>query len=91
MSGGIALTLWNWTTERTGFIFWFTALGLPFCLWGLFFSLRRFAYKAEQVGLSPGMWNAKRLLIAKLVGASAVPGYSIHTFNTFQGIVLVHW
>ncbi|MBJ8371022.1 hypothetical protein [Citrobacter cronae] len=50
MSGGIALTLWNWTTERTGFIFWFTALGLPFCLWGLLFSLRRFAYKAEQVG-----------------------------------------
>lgn len=50
MSVGIALTLWNWTTERTGFIFWFTALGLPFCLWGLLFSLRRFAYKAEQVG-----------------------------------------
>lgn len=50
MSGGIALTLWNWTTERTGFVFWFTALGLPFCLWGLLFSLRRFAYKAEQVG-----------------------------------------
>ncbi|EIH4171786.1 hypothetical protein CFJ09_005054 [Escherichia coli] len=50
MSGGFALTLWNWTTERTGFIFWFTALGLPFCLWGLLFSLRRFAYKAEQVG-----------------------------------------
>ena len=50
MSGGVALTLWNWTTERTGFIFWFTALGLPFCLWGLLFSLRRFAYKAEQVG-----------------------------------------
>ncbi|ELN2579113.1 hypothetical protein RY966_004934 [Enterobacter kobei] len=50
MLGGIALTLWNWTTERTGFIFWFTALGLPFCSWGLLFSLRRFAYKAEQVG-----------------------------------------
>lgn len=50
LSGGIALTFWNWTTERTGFIFWFTALGLPFCLWGLFFSLRRLAYKAEQVG-----------------------------------------
>lgn len=49
MPGGIALTLWNWTAERTGFIFWFTALGLPFCLWGLLFSLRRFAYKAEQV------------------------------------------
>lgn len=70
MSGGFALTLWNWTTERTGFIFWFTALGLPFCLWGLLFSLRRFAYKAEQVGLSPGMWSAKRLLSAKPVGAA---------------------
>ncbi|XTZ36963.1 hypothetical protein ACQYRI_13300 [Salmonella enterica] len=46
---GIVLTFWNWTTERTGFIFWFTALGLPFCFWGLFFSLRRFMYKAEHV------------------------------------------
>lgn len=50
MLGGIALTLWGWTTERTGFVFWFTALGLPFCTWGLIFGLRRFAYKAEQVG-----------------------------------------
>lgn len=50
ISGGIALTLCNWTTERTGFIFWFSALGLPFCFWGLLFSLRRFAYKAQQVG-----------------------------------------
>jgi len=50
MLGGIALTLWCWTSERTGFVFWFTALGLPFCTWGLLFSLRRFAYKAEQVG-----------------------------------------
>ncbi|UAK89183.1 hypothetical protein [Enterobacter ludwigii] len=50
MLGGIALTLWCWTSERTGFVFWFTALGLPFCTWGLLFGLRRFAYKAEQVG-----------------------------------------
>lgn len=50
MLGGIALTLWSWTSERTGFAFWFTALGLPFCTWGLIFGLRRFAYKAEQVG-----------------------------------------
>lgn len=50
MLGGITLTFWNWATERTGFIFWFTALGLPFSLWGLLFSLRRVAYKAEQVG-----------------------------------------
>ncbi|WP_329911750.1 hypothetical protein [Serratia quinivorans] len=47
---GLALTLWGWATERTGFVFWFTALGLPFCTWGLIFGLRRFAYKAEQVG-----------------------------------------
>ncbi|HFV9257936.1 TPA: hypothetical protein ACIAID_003810 [Enterobacter hormaechei subsp. steigerwaltii] len=47
---GITLTFWQWTSGRNGFIFWFTALGLPFCLWGLLFSLRRFAYKAEQVG-----------------------------------------
>ena len=50
MLGGIALTLWCWTSERTGFVFWFTALGLPFCTWGLLFGLRRFAYKAGQVG-----------------------------------------
>lgn len=50
MVAGIVLTLWNWSTERTGFVFWFTALGLPFCLWSLIFSLRRFAYKAAQVG-----------------------------------------
>lgn len=46
----IALTLWGWTDERTGFVFWFTALGLPFCSWGLILGLRRLAYKAEQVG-----------------------------------------
>ncbi|TGB61469.1 hypothetical protein FEK41_22535 [Escherichia sp. E4694] len=50
MLGGIALTLWCWTSERTGFVFWFTTLGLPFCTWGLIFGLRRVAYKAEQVG-----------------------------------------
>ncbi|WP_230492956.1 hypothetical protein [Martelella alba] len=50
MLGGIAMTFWGWTTERSGLVFWFTALGLPFCSWGLIFSLRRFAYKAEQVG-----------------------------------------
>jgi len=50
MLGGIALTLWRWTLERTGFVFWFTAIGLPFCTWGLIFGLRRFAYKAGQVG-----------------------------------------
>ncbi|NBM55011.1 hypothetical protein GWI68_09470 [Proteus sp. G2669] len=34
---GFALTLWFWKTERTGFIFWFTAVGLPICSWGLVF------------------------------------------------------
>ncbi|KLR34505.1 hypothetical protein [Enterobacter kobei] len=62
MLGGIALTLWNWTTERTGFIFWFTALGLPFCSWGLLFSLRRFAYKAEQVGAQSRNVERKALI-----------------------------
>ena len=28
MPGGIAFTLWCWTSERTEFVFWFTALGL---------------------------------------------------------------
>ncbi|CBA30510.1 hypothetical protein ACMSX5_003882 [Cronobacter turicensis] len=45
---GSAFTFWNWPTARTGFVFWFTALGLPFCLWGVMFSLRRLGYKAEQ-------------------------------------------
>ncbi|MFZ4833750.1 hypothetical protein [Rouxiella sp. Mn2063] len=55
---GAMLTFWNWAAERSGFIFWFTALGLPFCTWGLFFSLRRFAYKVEQVGVQS--WNVER-------------------------------
>ena len=48
--GGSSLTLWGWPAERTGLVFWFTALGLPLCTWGLLFSLRRFAYKAQQCG-----------------------------------------
>ncbi|WP_297197571.1 hypothetical protein [uncultured Pluralibacter sp.] len=62
MLGGIALTLWNWTMERAGFIFWFTALGLPFCMWGIIFSLRRFAYKAEQVGAESRNMERDRLI-----------------------------
>lgn len=54
MLAGIALTFWNWTTERTGFFFWFSTLGLPFCTWGFIFSLRRFAYKAGQVAVESG-------------------------------------
>lgn len=49
MLAGIVLTLWGWTEERTGFVFWFTALGMPFCVWGLIFSVRRFGYKVRQV------------------------------------------
>ena len=62
MPGGIALTLWGWTTERSGFIFWFTAMGLPFCLWGMLFSLRRFAYKAEQVGAESRNMEREKLI-----------------------------
>lgn len=62
MLGGIALTLWGWSTERTGFVFWFTALGLPFCIWGLIFSLRRFVYKAEQVGAQSRNMERERLI-----------------------------
>ncbi len=49
MLAGIVLTLWCWTGERKGSAFWFTALGLPFCSWGLIFSVRRFGYKIQQV------------------------------------------
>ncbi|EOL9024276.1 hypothetical protein ACN5QG_002475 [Cronobacter sakazakii] len=45
---GAGVTFWNWPTSRSGFEFWFTALGLPFCIWGFIFSLRRVGYKAEQ-------------------------------------------
>lgn len=50
LAAGIVLTLLQWTGERSGFSFWFTALGLPLCLWGLLFSFRRIGYKAEQNG-----------------------------------------
>ena len=68
---GIALTLWCWTSERTGFVFWFTALGLPFCT-GLIFGLRRFAYKAEQVGAESRNVERERLLTVKFCAVSAV-------------------
>ncbi|EPA9745924.1 hypothetical protein QMT05_10255 [Cronobacter malonaticus] len=45
---GAVVTFWDWPTARSGFVFWFTALGLPFCLWGFVFSLRCIGYKAEQ-------------------------------------------
>ena len=55
---GFALTLWFWTKDRTGFIFWFTAVGLPLCGWGLAFGARRMAYKMQQVSAST--WNGER-------------------------------
>jgi len=62
MLSGIALTLWGWTAERTGFVFWFTALGLPFCIWGLIFGLRRFVYKAEQIAAQSRNIERDRLI-----------------------------
>lgn len=50
LAAGIVLTVWQWTGERSGFSFWLTALGLPFCLWGFLFSCRRIGYKVEQNG-----------------------------------------
>jgi hypothetical protein len=58
LASGIALTFWLWTEERTVYVFWCMALGLPVCLWGLFFSLRRFGYKCDQVWASS--WNRER-------------------------------
>lgn len=55
---GCSLTLWFWSMARTGFVFWFTALGVPCCSWGLLFSLRRLAYKAQQVAAAA--WNHER-------------------------------
>ncbi|WP_075183650.1 hypothetical protein [Pantoea sp. 1.19] len=66
MLGGIALTLGCWTSERSGFVFWFTALGLPFCTWGLLFGLRRFAYKAEQVGAESRNVERERLIDSEI-------------------------
>lgn len=58
MVAGNILTFWLWTAERAGFVFWFTALGLPFCLWGLIFSIRRFGYKCDQVWATS--WDRER-------------------------------
>ncbi|PJG63534.1 hypothetical protein CV016_06465 [Yersinia kristensenii] len=59
MVAGNALTFWLWTGERTGLAFWFMASGLPFCLWGLMFSIRRFGYKCDQVWATS--WDRERL------------------------------
>lgn len=63
---GIALTFWYWSAQRTGFSFWFTALGLPFCVWGLIFSLRRFAYKIDQVGTEARNTEREKLLKSEI-------------------------
>lgn len=65
MVAGITLTFWFWSTQRAGFSFWFTALGLPFCFWGLIFSLRRFAYKIDQVGTEARNAERENLLAAE--------------------------
>lgn len=52
---GVALTLWQWTGERRGISFWFTALGLPFCLWGILAVFRHIGYRLELNGEAG--WN----------------------------------
>jgi hypothetical protein len=59
---GNVLVFWLWTQERSGFVFWFMASGLPFCLWGLLFSMRRFGYKCDQVWAASWNRERKRLL-----------------------------
>lgn len=43
--------------------FWFTAVGLPICGWGLAFGARRMAYKMQQVSAST--WNSEREALIK--------------------------
>lgn len=55
MLTGVVLTLWQWTGERRGVSFWFTALGLPFCLWGILAVFRHIGYRLELKGEAG--WN----------------------------------
>ncbi|KEY57886.1 hypothetical protein [Serratia sp. DD3] len=55
---GSGLTFWFWREAREGLIFWFMALGVPFCLWGLLFGIRRFGYKCDQVWAAS--WDRER-------------------------------
>lgn len=76
---GFALTLWFWKTERTGFIFWFTAVGLPICGWGLVFGVRRMAYKMQQVSAST--WNSEReILIQSEIKRGQRSAYLLDTY-----------
>ncbi|MGU3416660.1 hypothetical protein ACLBW0_23920 [Enterobacteriaceae bacterium C34A] len=59
---GVSVTLLLWDEERTGVIFWFSALGLPICVWGLIFGLRRFAYKVEQIAAESRNMERERLI-----------------------------
>lgn len=55
MLAGLMLTLWQWTGDRRGISFWFTALGLPFCMWGLLVIFRHIGYRLELKGEAG--WN----------------------------------
>jgi len=55
---GCLLSFIFWPGAREGVTFWFTALGVPVCLWGIVFGLRRVAYKTDQVWAES--WNASR-------------------------------
>ncbi len=55
---GCTLSFLFWTHERQGLFFWFTALGIPTCVWGILFGFRRIAYKADQVWADS--WNTNR-------------------------------
>ncbi|GJL42788.1 MULTISPECIES: hypothetical protein [Enterobacter cloacae complex] len=61
LATGTVLAFSFWSTEREGAIFWFTALGVPFCVWGTLLGIRRTAYKADQVWAES--WNADRSIL----------------------------
>ncbi|MGV3345340.1 hypothetical protein ACGVWS_06195 [Enterobacteriaceae bacterium LUAb1] len=52
---GVVLTLWQWTGDRRGVLFWLTALGLPFTLWGILAVFRHIGYRPELNGEAG--WN----------------------------------
>lgn len=55
MLSGVVLTLWQWSGDRRGITFWFTALGLPFCLWSILAVFRHLGYRLELNGEAG--WN----------------------------------
>lgn len=62
---GIVLVLWQWTGERSGFSFWFTAIGLPLCMWGVLYNVRRIGYRAEQNGLAGWDYECRSITAAE--------------------------